>query len=196
VSFVLEVGSVTEVVRVESRLSSVRTETATVGKLIDRQQIESSQLNGRNPLFLALFTPGIVTQNPFGSSQSFGLSGGPFYIEGSRIEENLFTFDGAVGVRTRSNGTSITTANLDTIQEIQVLAANYNAEYGRSSGGQIQLVTQRNARLYTAAHSVRNSARCKRLRAQLNPPAIVRATCPPDPGASPNRFATTNSATR
>ena len=68
VSFVLEVGSVTEVVRVESRLSSVRTETATVGKLIDRQQIESSQLNGRNPLFLALFTPGVVTQNPFGSA--------------------------------------------------------------------------------------------------------------------------------
>jgi hypothetical protein len=160
VDIVMEVGSPTETVTVESQLSTVRTESAAVGKLIDRQQIESIQLNGRNPLFLALFAPGVLSQNPFGSSQSFGLSGGPFYINGSRVEENLFTFDGAVGVRTRSNGTSITTANLETVQEIQVLSANYSAEYGRASGGQIRMITRSGTQDFhgSAFDFLRNSA--------------------------------------
>jgi hypothetical protein len=45
-------------------------------------------------------------------------------------------------VRTRSNGTSIGTADVDAVQEMQVLTANYNAEYGRSAGGQIRIVTK------------------------------------------------------
>ncbi len=54
----------------------------------------------------------------------------------------LITFDGAVGIRTRANGTSIGTADLDTVQEVQILTANYNAEYGRSAGGQIRMITK------------------------------------------------------
>ena len=48
----------------------------------------------------------------------------------------------AVAVRTRSNGTSIGVADVDAVQEIQVLTANYNAEYGRSAGGQVRIVTK------------------------------------------------------
>jgi Carboxypeptidase regulatory-like domain len=160
VNVVLELGPLSETLTVESRLSSVRSETATVGKLIDGQQIQSIQLNGRNPLFLALFVPGVVTQNPYGSSQSFSLSAGPLYIDGSRFEENLITYDGAVGVRTRSNGNSITVAHLEAVQEIQVLAVNYSAEYGRASGGQVRMITRSGTRdLHGSAFEfLRNSA--------------------------------------
>ncbi|MGH8244889.1 MAG: TonB-dependent receptor, partial [Gammaproteobacteria bacterium] len=63
-------------------------------------------------------------------------------INGSRTQDNLITFDGAVAVRTRSNGTSIGVADLDSTQEVQIMAANYTAEYGRSAGGQIRIVTK------------------------------------------------------
>ncbi len=73
---------------------------------------------------------------------SFGLDSGGLTINGGRSQDSLITFDGAVGIRTRANGTSIGTADLDTVQEVQVLTANYSAEYGRSSAGQIRMVTK------------------------------------------------------
>ena len=54
----------------------------------------------------------------------------------------LITFDGAVGIRTRANGISIGAADVDTIQEVQILTANYSAEFGRSAAGQIRMITK------------------------------------------------------
>ncbi|MBA3439517.1 MAG: carboxypeptidase regulatory-like domain-containing protein, partial [Pyrinomonadaceae bacterium] len=136
----LEPGQVSETVSVVASTSSVQTETATVGKLIEAKQIQYMQLNGRNPLFLALLKPG-VSGGALGGF-SFGLTTGGLNINGSRTQDNLITFDGAVAVRTRSNGTSIGAADVDATQEVQILTANYNAEYGRSAGGQIRIVTK------------------------------------------------------
>jgi hypothetical protein len=77
---------------------------------------------------------------------NFGLSSGGMTINGGRSQDSLITFDGAIGIRTRANGISIGTADVDTIQEVQVLTANYSAEYGRSSAGQIRMVTRSGSR--------------------------------------------------
>lgn len=136
----LQPGAVTEVVNITASTTQVQTESSTVGKLVDVKQVEKLQLNGRNPLFLALLKPGVAGGALGGFSAE--LSSGGFNINGSRSQDNLITFDGAVGIRTRSNGTSIGTADLDSTQEIQILTANYSAEYGRSAGGQIRMVTK------------------------------------------------------
>ncbi|MGH9833666.1 MAG: TonB-dependent receptor, partial [Blastocatellia bacterium] len=73
---------------------------------------------------------------------SFGLTTGGLNINGARTQDYLLTFDGAVGVRTRSNGTAIGVPDVEATQEVQILTANYNAEYGRASGGQIRIVTK------------------------------------------------------
>ena len=154
----LQTGQVTEVVNVTASATSVQTETATVGKLVDRTQIENIQLNGRNPLFLALLKPG-VSGGALGQF-NFGLTTGGLNINGSRTQDNLITFDGAVAVRTRSNGTSIGVADADSTQEVQILSTNYNAEYGRSAGGQVRIVTRSGQRDFhgTAYEFIRNSA--------------------------------------
>src|SRR5205807_6726786 len=69
-------------------------------------------------------------------------SRGPAQINGARTPESLITYDGAPAVRTRSNGASLGAADVDSTQEIQILTANYAAEYGRSSGGQIRIRTR------------------------------------------------------
>jgi hypothetical protein len=141
VDITLQLGEVSETVSVVASSANVQAETATVGKLVEGKQIQYLQLNGRNPLFLALLKPG-VSGGALGGF-SFGLTTGQFNINGSRSQENLITFDGAVGIRTRSNETfSIGTADLDATQEVQILTANYNAEYGRAAGGQIRIVTK------------------------------------------------------
>ncbi len=136
----LTVGQLTETINVEASVAQLNTETATVGKTVEQIQIQNMSLNGRNPIFLALLKPGV--RGGMLNGFSFGLSSGGFTINGGRSQDSLITFDGAVGIRTRANGTSVGTADVDTIQEVQVLTANYGAEYGRSGSGQIRMVTR------------------------------------------------------
>ena len=136
----LQPGQVTEIVNITATAVGVQTESAALTKLVDEQTIKNTMINGRNPLFLAVTKPGVLGSNLGGNS--FGLSQAGLVINGARTQDTLITFDGAVGVRTRSNGTSIGTADLDSTQEVQILTANYNAEYGRSAGGQVRIVTK------------------------------------------------------
>src|SRR5439155_7761618 len=76
------------------------------------------------------------------SGLSFNFSQGPSNINGARTPESLITYDGAPAVRTRSNGTSLGSADVDSTQEIQILTSTYSPEYGRSSGGQIRIITK------------------------------------------------------
>jgi hypothetical protein len=140
----LSVGAVTETINVEASVAVLQTETATVGKTVERAQIENLSLNGRNPIFLALLKPGVRggALNGF----SFGLTSGGFSINGGRSQDSVITYDGAVGIRTRTNGTSIGTADVETVQEVQILTANYGAEYGRSNNGQVRVVTRSGGR--------------------------------------------------
>ncbi|MFN7928782.1 MAG: carboxypeptidase regulatory-like domain-containing protein [Blastocatellia bacterium] len=136
----LQPGQVSEVVNITATAVGVQTESSSLSKLVDEKTIQNTMINGRNPLFLALTKPGVLGNNLGGNSS--GLSQAGLVINGSRTQDTLITFDGAVGVRTRSNGTSIGVADLDSTQEVQILTANYNAEYGRSAGGQVRIVTK------------------------------------------------------
>jgi len=136
----LAVGAANQTVEVSASAVTLQTESATVEKLVTREQIDSLELNGRNPIFMANLVPG--TRGGTLASLSFNFSQGPSNINGARTPESLITYDGAPAVRTRSNGTSIGAADVDSTQEIQILTSNYAPEYGRSSGGQIRITSK------------------------------------------------------
>ncbi len=136
----LAVGATTETVEVTATAQTLQTESASVQRNVTRQQIDSLELNGRNPIFMANLVPGTRGGNL--SGLSFAFSQGPSNINGARTQDSLITYDGAPAVRTRSNGTSLGSADVDSTQEIQILTANYAAEYGRSAGGQIRIITK------------------------------------------------------
>ncbi len=131
-------GETSSVVTVEAGVNSVQTESAVVGQLVTQEQVKSIQLNGRNPLYLAQLEPGVV-RNASMASFAFGLDNG-LNIGGARSEDSLITIDGAPAVRTRSNGTSVGVADVDSTSQVQILTNSYQAEYGRSSGGQVRIV--------------------------------------------------------
>src|SRR5215831_18686458 len=78
----LTVGVATETIVVEARTASVQTQSATVEKLITREQIDSLELNGRNPVGLASLVPG-VRGNTLANANPF-LTQGPANFNGSR----------------------------------------------------------------------------------------------------------------
>src|SRR5213594_4896686 len=136
----LTVGSASQTVEVSASTVQLQTESAAVQKLVTREQIDLLELNGRNPIGLAGLVPGARSGTT--ASLTFAFSQGPSNFNGSRNPENLITFDGAPATRTRSNGTSIGAADVDSTQEVQILTANYSPEYGRASGAQIRIITK------------------------------------------------------
>src|SRR4051812_11043330 len=137
----LTVGAVSDSVEVSAAATLVQSETATVGRTVETKQIENLTMNGRNPIYLALLKPGVIGGS-IGTFDPDSVSNGGFSINGARADEYVVTVDGAVATRTRSSGSMLGAQDVDTVQEVQILTANFNAEYGRSSGGQIRFVTK------------------------------------------------------
>ena len=136
----LQVGATTQTVEVTAQVATLQTQSAAVQKLVTRQQIDSLELNGRNPVNLAQLAPGAQGGTLAGLNFNFGQ--GPAHFNGSRNWNNVITVDGAIATRTRANGTSLGSADEDSTEEVQVLGADYPAEYGRTAGGQIRIVTK------------------------------------------------------
>src|SRR5205807_1141250 len=159
VDLALTVGAVTESVEVNASATQVQTESAQVGRVVTTTQIQDLTLNGRNPIYLALLKPG-VSGGSIGTFDPDSVSNGGFNINGSRNDEYVVMVDGAVATRTRSSGSMLGSQDVDSIQEVQILTANYNAEYGRSSGGQIRFITKSGTRQFHGdlVENFRNSA--------------------------------------
>jgi Carboxypeptidase regulatory-like domain len=152
---VLSPGGLEESVTIVAEATPIQGNTGQVAKTIESKQIQDLMINGRNPINLALLKPG-VRGGAGGSLNSFqpdSLSSGGFNINGSRSDENNITVDGATAIRTRSSGAIIGIQNVDAIQEVQVLTANYMPEFGRSSGGQIRFVTKSGSSRYSGSGS-------------------------------------------
>src|SRR6266853_1452991 len=159
VDLTMTVGAVSESVEVKASASQVQTESAQVGRVIETKQIENVMMNGRNPIYLALLKPG-VQGGGIGIFDPDSVSNGGFSINGSRADEYVVTVDGAVATRTRSSGSMLGAQDIDSVQEVQILTANYAAEYGRSSGGQIRFVTKSGGKQFHGdiVENFRNSA--------------------------------------
>ena len=159
IDLTLTVGAVSESIEVQASASQVQTESAQVGRVVETKQIADLTLNGRNPIYLALLKPG-VQGGAINTFDPDSVSNGSFNINGGRSDEYVVMVDGAVATRTRSSGSMLGAQDVDTVQEVQILTANYNAEYGRSSGGQIRFVTKSGSRNFHGdlVENFRNSA--------------------------------------
>ncbi len=152
VDFTLETGAISEAVTVTAEATPLQTDS-TIRKTVEAKDIELLSFQGRNPLGVAGLKAGVVG----GSFNNLGFaafSNGGFSINGSRPDENTIYNDGAIAIRTRSSGTIIGIPDVETVQEVQVLTANYMPEFGRASGGQIRFVTKSGSNQYTGSASI------------------------------------------
>src|SRR5262245_62475143 len=139
---VLEIGDISNSVEVTADAAQlqIKTESGEQGAAVNNQQIQNLAVNGRNYLDLLKLTPGVVTTTSFAVSGPGGF--GNIDVNGTRTGKNNLTIDGTTNVDTGSNGTQHIALSLDNISEFKLLTSNYQAEYGRSGGGAIQIVTK------------------------------------------------------
>lgn len=141
----LQVGEAVQTVQVAAQGEQLQTNTAARGASVVGTQVENIEINGQSPLFLLRTVPGIYTNGDYSQSN---VNFGSIYVNGSRSNQADVTQNGADNVDTGSNGSSLVTVSIDSIQEFKVLTSNYDAEYGRAGGAQISEVTKSGTRAF------------------------------------------------
>lgn len=135
----LELGQISDTVTVTSANTEVvETSRTAVATTIDQQRIENLPINERNYLSFALTTSTVSRDNgrPIGPAPTSGLNFG-----GQRGRSNLIQVDGADNTDNSVNA-SRSTVSQEAVQEFQVVSNSYAAEFGRSAGGVVNVVTK------------------------------------------------------
>jgi hypothetical protein len=138
----LELGSLTEIVAVESAITPVQTASSEVSALVSGDQLMQIALKGRDFFGLLQTLPGVVDTAAQGRDATSPNAISGIYIAGGRDASKNFTVDGITDIDTGSNLTLHYEPNMDAIAEVRVLTSNYQAEFGRSGGGTISVITK------------------------------------------------------
>ena len=129
----LKVGTSSQVVEVNGNVTQVDTISATLGKVETTQRIETLPLAARDTLQLGLLQAGV-----FAPDQDDG-SGNQFSVSGQRSESMTFLLDGADNTDFLGNNI-VVNPSPDAVAEFKIITNNYEAEYGRTSGGVVNQV--------------------------------------------------------
>ena len=146
----LQVGAVTDSVTVSSVTPTIETETASRGTTISNQLIQNLPTQGRNPFQIAWAAPGVFKAGGWRYLRSFDIGGtGGFSVNGGRSGENEVLMDGISNVT--SSRQVIHVPTMDSIQEFKVLTNTYDAQYGRTGGGIVSIVSKSGSNLFHGA---------------------------------------------
>lgn len=148
VDITLQVGGTEQTVTVEAAPLQVDLQNAQAQTVITGTQVRELAVNTRNYEQLVSLMPGVSTgitsdqlyvgvSNPVGRSNQINFS-----VNGGRPTQNEWNIDGADNVDRGANLTLLSYPSLDSIDEFSVQRGQYTAEYGRSSAGQINVITK------------------------------------------------------
>jgi hypothetical protein len=138
---ILTVGGATQSVTVNGDASHLQTESSDIGTTVSTELIENLPLEfsgaPRNPLQFVQLTPGYsgVDTNSPTSQGGFKLNGGQqsgtdIFVDGATIELASANLQMNYGV------------SVEAVQEFKVMTNTFDAQYGRTSGGLVNLVTK------------------------------------------------------
>ncbi|HXG95138.1 MAG TPA: TonB-dependent receptor [Blastocatellia bacterium] len=136
----LETGAVTESVTVTAEAPIIQS-SPTVGDVVENRKIVEIPLNNRNFLQLITLVPGVsaddTTESGVGLTSTTNI-----VIAGNRRNSTNYLVDGVSNVDVGSNITLLSTPTVDSIQEFRIITSVPTAEYGRASGGVVNLITR------------------------------------------------------
>jgi hypothetical protein len=137
-------SSVQQTVEVTSQAPSLDTSSATLGKVIEREEIVGLPLNGRKFTQLVLLTPGAAPRQG-GQQNSFtvreGAGGISPSVNGQRGQQNNFTMDGVLNNALFTNIWAISPPP-DAIQEFNVQSHTVDGQFSISSGANVNILTR------------------------------------------------------
>lgn len=135
----LKVAGREETVTVTSAAPIIETEKSETSTLVNQREVSSLPLNGRRFLDLAFLTPGVSQDRERGQLTFSGSRGLNSNINIDGADFNQPFFGGQRGGE-RTNDAYV--VSQEAIREFQVVRGNFNAEFGRSTGGVVNVITK------------------------------------------------------
>jgi hypothetical protein len=137
----LEVGAVSEKVEVTAEALALETQSAARSAVVTEQQVAEMPLNARNPFMLGAMMSGVnfngaaIWQRPFDNGAIAQWS-----INGGRDSSSEYMLDGASNDGQMGSNNVGYVPIVDAVQEFNIMANMYNAEYGHTGGGIMNVV--------------------------------------------------------
>ena len=140
VDMALTAGGLSETISVTSDASVLNTTTAEVGVRFDTTRVsELPVINSRDVFSLVLSAPGV---NQLSSGQGGFANGVDYAVNGQRVRSNNMMVDGQDNNDPSVTGVSQPINNTDIVQEARLITNQFAAEYGRSAGSIMNVITK------------------------------------------------------
>lgn len=138
----LDIGAISESVTVKDTPPVLESASVTLGQVVDTKQILDLPLNGRDAMALASLAPGVIPQD-VAPGTAVQLGNTVPGVNGANFATSGFTVDG--GSNSTPLGTSymmVYSPNVYSVAEFLVQTNSMSAEFGRTNGGSISMVTK------------------------------------------------------
>ena len=143
IDITLQVGDVNQTIEVTGETPLLQAETSSIGQVVEQRKANELPLNGRNVFSLITLAPSVVPQGSAGGTpvgvNPFGW--GNFQVNGSFGNESAEYLDGQP-LNIGYINLPVVIPTQDSIQEFKVQTSNLGADWGKFSGGIINLSTK------------------------------------------------------
>ncbi len=165
IDFALKAGVISEAVSVTAAAPLVNATTTDLGVVIDQKKVESLPLNGRNYQQLVGLQAGVVNapSNPAGGRGGIEFNGSPalgnnLLLDG--VDMSFGEVNATGGAAAGADGPLINSVSVEAIQEFKATGSAFSAEYGRATGGVLNITTKSGTNQFhgTAFEFFRNDA--------------------------------------
>ncbi len=147
VNLQLTVGSAEQTVTVAAMAEMLQTENGALGQTTDQTTVTSLPLTSRNFTEILQLNPGVASSLP--NAASLGKGTVDVNVNGARVSDNGYQIDGQDALNVQVQGSTgvlaesgVSIPNPDAIEEFRVQTGEYDATYGRSAGGNVDVVTK------------------------------------------------------
>jgi hypothetical protein len=145
----LSIKGTSEQVLVTATQNLVQANTSSLVQVVDERRVTDLPLNGRNVMQLITLNAGIADSGAAGSTIQNSTIGAGMYnvsvsVNGSRGDGTNYILDNADNNDTYTN-IALPFPNPDAVQEFSIQTSTFDAEYGRSVGGVVNVVTKSGA---------------------------------------------------
>lgn len=131
-------GSISESVTVNSDAPLVNTRDVQIGGVVDTRRVNDLPLNGRNVYDLVTILPGVSSAS---TSTVADNNGTAMNVNGSRGHMSTFFLDGGFNNDLWRNSGNVA-PNPDAVDQFRLLTSNFSAEFGRSPGAVVNVITK------------------------------------------------------
>jgi len=139
--FSMELGQINQTVEVQATAPLLQTDNANLSQVINTREVEELPVNGRNLMNLTALVPGVVPQGTTSGNALTGkniFAAGNYQIGGGMANQGAVYYDGVPANSALGNLVNMVPSP-DAVSEFRVQTNSNSAEYGRYSGGVINI---------------------------------------------------------